>query len=128
MYGIQVNIVSVNDKTYNNYVDKRNYDILLTGINVGLTPSFNRYFFMGNVANYNNDEAINILTDIYSISDENLLKEKYKRLQSIYQDERPYIGLYFNKTTIIYGKDLMGTVSPTWYSYLYNIESWYKKE
>lgn len=99
----------------------------MTGVTVGLTPSLNRYFESGNLANYNNNEAIKILNEIYSITDTNLLKEKYKGLQSIYQAERPYIGLYFNKSTIIYSKNLVGMVKPTWYNYLYNLETWYRK-
>lgn len=32
--GIQVNIISAKDKNYTNYVQKKNYDILLTGVTV----------------------------------------------------------------------------------------------
>ena len=39
--GIQVNIVSVKDRTYDNYVTKRNYDILLTGVTVRIKSKFN---------------------------------------------------------------------------------------
>ena len=87
----------------------------------------NRYFGTGNLANYNNKDAIKTLNDIYSITDINLLKEKYKELQKIYQEERPYIGLYFNKSSIIYSKNLAGMIKPTWYNYLYNLETWYRK-
>lgn len=125
--GIQVNLVSAKDSTYESYVSKRNYDVLLTGVIVGLTPNLNKYFGEGNSANYNNNDAMKILNEIYSITDVNLLKEKYKELQNIYQAERPYIGLYFNKSTIIYSKNLAGTVKPFWYNYLYNIETWYRK-
>ena len=125
--GIQVNLVSVKDSTYENYVSKRNYDILLTEVTIGLNPSLNRYFGTVNLANYTNNEATKILDEVNNITDINLLREKYKELQSIYQAERPYIGLYFNKTTIICSKNLVGAVKPTWYNYLYNLETWYRK-
>lgn len=125
--GIQVNLVSVKDRTYDNYIANKNYDILLTGVTVGVKPSLNRYFGEGNAANYSNNEALNILNEIYSIADEETLKEKYTELQNIYQNDRVYIGLYFNKTTIIYGNNLSGILKPNWYSYFYNMETWYRK-
>jgi len=93
----------------------------------GLSPNLNRYFGEDNLANYTNIEAKSILNDIYSIKEEKTLQEKYFRLQEIYQTDRPYIGLYFNKTSLIYGKNVAGTVSPNWYNLFYNIETWYRK-
>lgn len=126
--GIQVNVVSVKDKTYDNYMANKNYDILLTGVTVGLSPNLSRYFGEGNLANYTNNEVKTILNDIKNISDTNALKEKYNRLQSIYQEDRAYIGLYFNKMTLIYGKNVSGTINPTWYNLFYNIDTWYRKK
>lgn len=126
--GIQVNIISVKDRTYDNYVENRNYDIFLTGVTIGLSPNLNRYFGEGNLANYTNGEARNILKEVNNITDENTLKEKYNRLQSLYQEDRPYIGLYFNKITTIYSKNLSGTINPTWYNLFYNLETWYRKK
>ncbi len=125
--GIQVTLREAKGNTYDRYIERKDYDILLTGVTVGVKPKLNRYFGEGNLANYTNGEALNILNEIYSISDTNTLKEKYQRLQEIYQEDRAYIGLYFNKTTVIYSKNLAGTVSPNWYSYFYNMETWYRK-
>ena len=125
--GIQVNVVAVKDKTYDNYVSNKNYDMLLTGVTVGPSPNLNRYFGEGNLANYTNDEAIKILNEVPNIADENTLKDKYNRLQNIYIEDRAYIGLYFNKITTIYSKNLSGTINPTWYNIFYNIETWYRK-
>lgn len=93
----------------------------------GLSPQLSRYFGDGNLASYSNNEAESILNEVYNIKDENILKQKYLRLQEIYQVDRPYIGLYFNKVNLIYGKNVAGTVSPTWYNLFYNIETWYRK-
>ncbi len=86
-----------------------------------------RYFGEGNLANYINPEALKILKDIGSISDTKTLQEKYMTLQNFYQDDRPYIGLYFNKKAVIYSRSVAGTVTPNWYSFFYNIETWYRK-
>ena len=41
----------------------------------------------GNLANYTNEEAKGILGELYNITDEKILKEKYDRLKNIYIDE-----------------------------------------
>ena len=125
--GIPVRIISVKDTTYKNYIANKNYDLLLTGVTVGTKPDLSRYFGEDNLANFENAEAISILNELYSISDEKTLKEKYDRLQAIYEDDRPYIGLYFNTLTLITTKSFAGTISPTWYNLFYNIESCYRK-
>lgn len=94
----------------------------------GISPSLYRYFGEENYANYSNEETNNVLNEIYNISDNKILLEKYRTLQNIYQEDVPYIGLYFNKQSLIYGKNLAGTITPTWYNALYNIETWYRKK
>ncbi len=86
-----------------------------------------RYFGIGNLANYTNEEAQGILREIYSITDERTLREKYKTLQNIYEEERPYIGLYFNTKRAIYVKDLTADISESWYNIFSNIQNWNKK-
>lgn len=86
-----------------------------------------RYFGDGNLANYKNNEATEILKDIYNISDEKIYKEKYERLQEIYEDERPYIGLYFSRMAIIANKNLKIGTNQNWFNVYHNINNWYKK-
>lgn len=81
----------------------------------------------GNLANYENNEVKEILRDIYSISDEKTLKEKYTRLQDIYQDDRPYIGLYFSKMTTVSVKGVSKPADNNWFDVFYGIENWNKK-
>ena len=125
--GIQVTIKSAKGRTYDNYVSNKDYDILLTGITVGLSPNLNTFFGTGNLSNYENEETKEILKEVYSISDQNLLKEKYFKLQEIYMEEVMYIGLCFDKIAVITGKDMSGTLNPNWYNIFYNIETWYRK-
>ena len=87
----------------------------------------NRYFGENNLANYENSEVSDILKEIYSISDEKVFKEKYEKLQNIYEEDRPYIGLYFNRQVIIHGKNLTTSVNSNWFNIFYNIENWNRK-
>ncbi len=86
-----------------------------------------RYFGEDNIANYKNNEAFEILKDIYNISDEKTFKEKYEKLQNMYEEERPYIGLCFSKNTIIYTKSLSIPTNCSWFNMFYSIENWSKR-
>lgn len=90
----------------------------------GLSPDLTRYFGEGNLANYADSEVNEILREIYSISDEKTFKEKYEKLQNKYQDDRPYIGLYFNRQVLIHGKNVSTTVENSWFNIFYDIENW----
>lgn len=79
------------------------------------------------MANYTNDEAKEILKELYNITDEKLLKEKYEKLQKFYEEDRPYIGLNFNSITKISGKNLTMTNDNNWFNIFLNMDKWHKK-
>lgn len=124
--GMQVNLIKANTAQYNTYLQNKNYDMILTGTNLSANPSLKYYLGENNISNYSNQEVNNILNDIKSITDENLLKEKYKRLNDIYIEQKPSISLYTNKVFMAYSNEISGTIKPTWYNIFNNIETWYK--
>ena len=124
--GIEINIIQANNEQYTNYLNNKNYDMILCSINLSLSPDLTTFFGSNNLANYSNDEVNNIMNEIKNTTDENILKERYKRLGEIYKNEVPYISLYNNKFTVAYSTGLVGDVAPTWYDVFNNIENWYK--
>jgi len=122
--GIQINIVKLSDSNYNANLTNKNYDIILTGMNIYANPDLTTYIGENNKANFINNELITIQNEVKSIADENILKEKYSRILEIYNDEVPYIGLYNNIGTVIYSKNLIADLSPNWYNIFYNIKNW----
>ena len=76
---------------------------------------------------YTLDEKTNILNEVKNINEEDEIKQKYTRITEIYNDEVPYISLYYNTNTIIYSTNLKGTVKPNSYNLFYGIESWYRE-
>lgn len=127
MCGIKVKISSIQNTTYKSMLQNRNYELIIGGTNIGLSPELDTYLGENNIANYTNEEVKTILNDIANIKDENLLKEKYKRLAEIYKNESPYKSLYMNRKNIIYSSKLMGDVTPNSYNIFYNIENWYRE-
>lgn len=125
--GIILNIVQVSDSQYEKYLNNKNYDLILTGIIRGYSPDLTRYFGDGNLANFDNEEAMNILNDLKNITDKKIIKERYNRLIQIYEDEQPYIGLYYNRNSIICTLNLMGSIDSNIYNIFYNINDWYRE-
>lgn len=125
--GIRINIMEATSAQYNRYLKNKQYDLILTSSNYSYSPSLNKYFKDGNIANYKNEEIINLLNEVENISDENELKKKYTRIVEIYNDEVPYISLYYNTNTVIYSNNLKGRVDPNSYNLFYGIEEWYRE-
>lgn len=126
--GIIVNIVKVNDSSYNSYIKNKKYDMMLLGNIVSNNPNLETYFGENNLSNYHNEEVASIISEIKNINDEELLREKYLKIEEIYREELPFIGLSFNNVFVLSSTNLKGDLSHNWYNLFYNIENWYKVE
>lgn len=124
--GIRINIQQYSDDQYRDILNRKTYDIAICGINLSLSPDMTTFFGANNLANYNNDEINNIMNEVKNTTDENTIKEKYKRLIEIYKDDMPYVSLCTNKYTVAYNTQLVGDIGPNWYSPYYGISTWYK--
>lgn len=124
--GIRINIIKASDDQYKNNIETKNYDMAICNITVSPSPNLDTYFGENNFANYTSEELTNIRNEISNTNDENIIKEKYKRLIEIYKTEMPYISLYFNKYIVAYNSALGGEIRPNWFSQFYNVETWYK--
>lgn len=125
--GIKINIIKANDAAYKKYLENKNYDMILTGKYTSLSPDLSSYFGTGNLANYNNGNINQIISEMNNINDEKILKEKINQLIEVYKQDMPYVYLYNNRSTLIYSTKLMGDVNPNNYNIFYNIGSWYRQ-
>ena len=124
--GIRINLIKASDEQYKKYLENKNYDMILCSINLSVNPDLSTYFGENNLANYSNEEVTNIMNEIKNLTDENKLKESYKRLGEIYKTEMPYLSLYNNKYIVAYNTKLVGTLEPNWFYQFYNIKDWHK--
>ncbi len=126
--GITVTIRKVSANNYYNLINSRNgYDAILVNMSTSFSPNLNTYIGQGNISNYNNDEVNQILSEVENINDNNLLKEKYKRIIEIYNDERPFLSISRKKNILVYNTNLTGILKPTPYNIYNYIEKWYRK-
>ena len=124
--GFRINVVKLSDSAYSSAIEKKSYDIMLCSTYLSPSPDLTTYFGENNLANYSNEEVTTIMNEIKNSTDENILKEKYKRLGEIYKTEIPYLSLYTNKYIVAYNTGLVGEITPNWFSMFYNINTWYK--
>lgn len=125
--GIKITIIYATDSQYESYISSKNYDMILCGAYVAPNINLSKYFGDGNLANYYNEEARNIINNLQNITDKQLLKDKYKRLYEIYLDDVPYISLYNNYSIVASSKNLAGSMTANWFNPFYNISTWSKK-
>ena len=124
--GIRINVIQASDTQYNNYLANKNYDMILCSRFLSLSPDMTTYFGQNNLANYYTEEIQNIMQEINNTNDNNVLKEKYKRLLEIYKNDVPYFSLYTSKNAVTYNTSLAGEINPNWFNLFYNINTWYK--
>lgn len=121
--GINVSIVKASDSQYQNYLQNKNYDSIITGTTRGLSPNLELYF---DSANFYNEELKGLLNEVKNITKEDLLEEKYNRIRQIYNEQIPYIGLYSSYYSIMSSWSFMGNINSSWYNIFIDINNWYK--
>lgn len=124
--GIRINLIKASDQQYQNYLQNKNYDMILCSMNLSIKPDLSMFFGGNNLANYNNEEVNNLMVEVKNTQDEEKLKQNYERLGEIYKNDVPYLSLYNNKYTVAYSNGLAGTEQPNWFYQFYNIENWHK--
>lgn len=126
-FGIPVNIRYLDRDAYIDAINNKNYEIILTGITLGYTPSLRTFFGDNNLANYYNQEIIDLMNEASNAIDDNVLYNNYNRIYDIYLEEVPYIGLYRNTDIIVYNQGLVCNITANEFNIYHNIEKWYRQ-
>ena len=122
--GIKITIRKVSQSQYQKILESKNYEMILTGVYNSYSPDIRSFLTGDNLQNYKNEEMDKLLNEVNNINDENILKEKYKRIQEIYYDQMPFVGLYRNKLYIVKSRSLSGEIKANNYFSYYNLETW----
>lgn len=125
--GILLNIKEVSEEEYNNYLKNKNYDLIIVNTTYSYSPSLDKFLKENNLSNYVNKEINNLLNEIEMINDDNEIKQKYTKINQIYNEEVPCISLYYDISSMVYSVNLKGTITPNSYNLFYGIENWYRE-
>ena len=116
--GIKINVVKVNDDKYYDYLNNKNYQMILTGVTNSVNPDLTYFYGNGNISNYYNEEVLSKINSIDSYSD----------VQKIVNEEVPHIGLYRNRGTLILNLNVGGDFAPNSAFLYYNFYKWYRQQ
>ncbi len=96
-----------------NIVSKRNYDILVYGVELGADPDPLAYYHSSqakasgmNLSNYRNSLVDDLLIGARGTMDETLRARKYEKFLEYWATDVPAIGLYQSNMTYIYSKNV----------------------
>lgn len=116
--GITVNISQVGTDRYYQYLNDKNYQMILTGITSSINPDLSYFYGDGNIANYNNDEIKSKLGSL----------DNYADIQKIANEDVPYIGLYRDKSTLLLNANVGGNFVPNSYNVYCNFYEWFRQQ
>ena len=103
--GLKVKIDAVNNDELKSKIEKKEYDLVLASINLSTSPDIS---FLNKYLDINTkvDEAIKKVEKVNS--DEKILSQNIKALESVLSDEIACIGILAYDTDVIYQKNIVG--------------------
>lgn len=116
--GIVLNIARVNSDRYYQYLNEKNYQMILTGVVNSVKPQLSYFYGSDNIAHYYNEDVISKLNNL----------EKYSEIEKQVSDDTPYIGLYRNKGAVILNANVGGVFNSNNYFTYYNFNEWYRQQ
>lgn len=125
--GIKINIKKVSEKEYNECIEKGTYEMAIPSKTFSYSPSLYSSLGENNLSQYQNNELKEKLDELENLNDEQEEKEILSDIIEIYENEIPFISLYYDTLTTIYSFNLKGEISPTSYNIYNNIENWYRE-
>lgn len=127
MIGINLEIIKKSENEYQKSIKESKYDLAIVSSEYMYSPSLEQYFEEENISNYKNNQIIMKMKQIQQESNENNKRKTLNEIISKYNEDVPYISLYYDTYTIVYSNNLVGAIEPNAYNMFYNIENWYRE-
>ena len=125
--GVIINIIYAQDGDYWNYLQNKNYDMILCSMNLPIAPDLATLFSDNNLSNYNNEEIKGMIHYLDNINNEEEIKNNYQKIYDFYNSDVPYIGICRNKFKVLTSSRLVAEIKGNWFSIFENVGEWYTK-
>ncbi|HEX2945758.1 MAG TPA: peptide ABC transporter substrate-binding protein [Clostridia bacterium] len=140
--GIPAEIKQVAWNDLMNSVTASKYDMAFIGCRIPQIPDLSYLYSLGylpvslagaggsafNVSGYINPAVDANVASLFSETDDDRRKTILKALEDQLYNDTPYIGLYFLRDAMVYGKRLRGPLDPDTWNHFEGFTSWYKPE
>ena len=123
--GIILNVRIASNEEYRKYLENKNYDMLLCEATQSIAPDLATYFGEDNLENYHDSEVKEIMRYIDNITDDEKLKDNYKKLYDKYNDDVPFVGIARRKIHVFTNSYLYGEINSRWYNLFFGFKNWY---
>lgn len=123
--GFTINVIKASNSDYRKYLEKKNYDMILCEVTQPIAPDLTTYLGNNNISRFSNNDVNEIMGYIDNISDENELKNNFKKLYEIYEDDVPFVGIARNKMYVITNSYMFGDIKSKWYNIFFGFKDWY---
>ncbi len=129
--GINVEVTKLPWEDYKKALNSGAYDMALTGYRISSVPDLSFAYSSTeiesglNTAGYSNPVVDEYLQKILATRSRDLQADLYTDLLKTVLDDRPYIGLYFLNESMMYSKNIRGTVNPYVWNKYNDISKWY---
>ena len=116
--GIVLNIARVNTDRYYQYINEKNFQMILTGLTNSISPDLSYFYGNNNLSSYYNED---IISKLYSL-------DKFGEIEKQAYEDVPYIGLYRNKGVIVLNANVGGNFQSNSYFTFFNFNEWYRQQ
>ncbi len=116
--GIVLNVARVNTDRYYQYINEKNFQMLLTGLTNSISPDLSYFYGNNNLSSYYNED---IISKLYSL-------DKFGEIEKQVYEDVPYIGLYRNKGVIVLNANVGGNFLSNSYFTFFNFNEWYRQQ
>ena len=109
--GIHIEVKTLSKSSVQKRLKNRDFDMVLCGINMAITPDLSHLLNGGDTLNYSGyySTAMNeLMQKLYETTDEAEFKSLMSRAQILLADDLPFLGLFFRKGTLMTTADISG--------------------
>ena len=132
-HGIIIHIVPEKYDTLVQKISERDFDIAFVSYRVqafpDLTELYSTSYFRDNnqlnVAGYQNEEVDRLARELYIEHDKWNRQNTFLELAAIIENDWPYIGLYFQASTLVMENEIKGDITPNVWNPYSQLEKWY---
>lgn len=130
--GIDLKIEAVNETTYLERIQTKQFDAFLGGYQLGYATDLSFALHSSsilsgeNYTSYKDPQMDELLQQAFLATPTTIL-DAYQKLQQYFVKQTPYVSLYFKKSVLMTHNEITGDIKPTPLNIFANVEKWVRK-
>ncbi len=122
-FGIKTNVVRVTFEEYTKRISEGDYDAFVGSMVLSPELDYSAMLGEGNMFAYSDEELQFVMDEMQRSEASDDVKSAYAEFINLFEQMNPIVGLFFENSVMIYSKQLLGEVSPSYFDVYRGIES-----